>query len=155
MKCCFGGLCRESEYVSVGKGVCSFLILDLGVLHRTVSMEKDELVLDFTSLLLLLEFILLNPYLFKHFYSLEVYGSNNDVLKYLKQNKVPAKIRSLKEMVMSFIKQNPYVKVSFLKISKETNPIFFKVASLPIDMKMSEYVKSLMEVISDPNKNQE
>ena len=142
MECYFGGIKKKKE------SICNFLIADLGFLHRNVVKDTDELVVEFLSLLYLLEFITSNSALFREVSCINIYGDAK-VSRYLRKKNVPLKIHPYKESVMVHINMNPELKFNFLNVSKKVNIAFFAVDYISVDPKTVQYVKTIMEAIKN------
>lgn len=83
MKCFYRGHRREAEGMSGYTGFVSFAIPDLGINFRAqFSGNQDEC--DYASLLALLEFMELNPHLFKN-RRIEIFGDNFKVVNQVNQ----------------------------------------------------------------------
>lgn len=89
MKCFYQGCQRDREGSVGGSGFVSFTIPDLGITFRAqFSGTKDEC--DYASLLALLEFVDLNPQLFKN-KRIEIFGDNFKVVSQVNQRVMPSK----------------------------------------------------------------
>lgn len=89
MKCFYQGCQRDREGLVGGTGFVSFTIPDLGITFRAqFSGTKDEC--DYASLLALLEFVDLNPPLFKN-RRIEIFGDNFKVVNQVNQKVLPSK----------------------------------------------------------------
>lgn len=89
MKCFYQGCRRDKEGLVGGTGFVSFTIPDLGITFRAqFTGTKDEC--DYASLLALLEFVDLNPQLFKN-KRIEIFGDNFKVVSQVNQRLSPSR----------------------------------------------------------------
>jgi hypothetical protein len=87
MKCFFYGYSRGYEALTGYNCLVSFAIPDLGIVFRAqFSGEHEEC--EYASLLALLEFIELNPHLFKN-KRLEVFGDDYEIISQINQGVRP------------------------------------------------------------------
>ena len=128
------------------KGVGSFSIPKLGILFRTVIDDKDEVLIDFSSLLLSSEFIILNPLLFKNVSFLDFKGSNMRVLKYINSEKsIPKKVESFKSTLISLCTElnNKEIKVYFTKVPKSKNLALSGINTLKVNKELMLLLKNM------------
>lgn len=142
-----------NKYEGRDYGVCSFSIPEYGILHRSLVIDnKDEILLDFVSLLLMFEFVYLNIVIFKGIDSFMIYSSNDRILKYMKNNSVPKKVIPFKETLDSFTRhiiKNTGIPINFLKVPMNKNLALLNVGSMKLDEKLAEYFKFLSEDSND------
>jgi hypothetical protein len=148
MKFYFGGFKNENQ------GICNFVVFDLGLLHRSVIDNKtDELTINFSSLFLLFGFIASNPEVFKETSCFDIYG-DPEVLLCFKKKKIPRRVESYKEEIVSFMSQNFNKKFQFFNISKKRNKAFFRVDTFDINLDLSKYINEKIEgAKNDSDKN--
>lgn len=129
MNCYYGGFKKKNN------GICNFLFSDLGLLHRNVIKdETDILVIDFLSLFLLFEFIVLNPEVFKGVTCFDIYGSNPDVILCLKDKKRYPRVESYRNAIVPFINRNSNMKFQFYNVPKKKNLSFFSIDVFGVDL---------------------
>jgi len=138
MKCYFCGTYKKIGKDKLDRGICSFSIPELGILHRAVvdDKKKDEILLDFSSLILLFEFVILNPLFFKNVSFLDLKGSNVKVFRYLNSEKnIPIKVVPFKNTSVAFCLElrKMGIESHFIKVSKSKNLAFLGVDTLKID----------------------
>ncbi len=89
MRCFYQGRHREDSSLTGHNGFVSFTIPDLGIAFRAqFSGSKDEC--EYAGLLALLEFVELNPHLFKN-KRIEIFGDNYKVISQVNQQVKPPK----------------------------------------------------------------
>jgi hypothetical protein len=108
MKCFYQGRQRESEGISSDNSFVSFTIPDIGITFRAqFSGTKDEC--DYASLLALLEFVELNPHLFKN-KRIEIFGDNFKVVSQVNQKIRPSKdLEPYLDMAVGYKRKIPFV----------------------------------------------
>lgn len=108
MKCFYQGRHRENEGISGHNGYVSFAIPDLGITFRAqFSGTQDEC--DYASLLALLEFVELNPHLFKN-RRIEIFGDNFKVVSQVNQQINPPKdLEPYMDMAVGYKKKIPFI----------------------------------------------
>lgn len=108
MKCFYQGRQRESEGITDGNSFVSFAIPDIGITFRAqFSGTKDEC--DYASLLALLEFVELNPHLFKN-KRIEIFGDNSKVVSQVNQKIRPSKeLEPYLNMAVGYKRKIPFV----------------------------------------------
>lgn len=108
MKCFYQGRRRESESVTGDNSFVSFAIPDIGITFRAqFSGTKDEC--DYASLLALLEFVELNPHLFKN-KRIEIFGDNFKVISQVNQKVSPSKeLEPYLDMAVGYKRKIPFV----------------------------------------------
>lgn len=151
MKCYFCGIYKETGKDKLDKGICSFSIPELGILHRSVvddDDDKDEILLDFSSLLLLFEFVILNPLFFKSVSFLDLKGSNTKVLEYLNSEKgIPKKVIPFKNASVAFCLElrKMGIESHFIKVFKSKNLALLGVDTLKIDKELMTFLASTQQ----------
>jgi len=107
MKCFYQGKQRESESMTGHNGFVSFAIPDLGINFRAqFNGNQDEC--DYASLLALLEFMELNPHLFKN-KRIEIFGDNYKVVNQVNQQLNPTKdLEPYVNMAVGYKKKIPF-----------------------------------------------
>ena len=147
MKCYFCGIYKKAAKDGLDKGICSFSIPELGLLHRAVVIDdKDEILLDFSSLLLLFEFVILNPLFFKNISFLDFKGSNTKVLEYINSEKdIPKKVTSFRNAVVSFCIElrKMGIESHFVKVSKSKNFALLGVDTLKTDKELMSFLENI------------
>ncbi len=108
MKCFYQGRQRESEGITGDNGFVSFAIPDIGINFRAqFSGTKDEC--DYASLLALLEFMELNPHLFKN-KRIEIFGDNFKVISQVNQKIRPSKeLEPYLNMAVGYKSKIPFI----------------------------------------------
>jgi hypothetical protein len=107
MKCFYQGRQRETEGMTGHNGYVSFAIPDLGITFRAqFSGSQDEC--DYASLLALLEFVEMNPHLFKN-KRIEVFGDNFKVVNQVNQHVNPSKdLEPYMNMAVGYKRKIPF-----------------------------------------------
>ncbi len=107
MKCFYQGFRRQSADMTGHSGFVSFIIPDLGISFRAqFNGSKDEC--DYASLLALLEFMELNPHLFKN-KRIEIFGDNFKVVNQVNQKVHPTKdLEPYMNMAVGYKKKIPF-----------------------------------------------
>ena len=108
MKCFYQGKQREMQAITGHSGYVSFAIPDLGITFRAqFSGSQDEC--DYASLLALLEFMELNPHLFKN-RRIEIFGDNFRVVNQVNQHLHPPKdLVPYVNMAVGYKRKIPYI----------------------------------------------
>ncbi len=108
MKCFYQGRQRDSESITGGNGFVSFAIPDIGITFRAqFSGTKDEC--DYASLLALLEFVELNPHLFKN-KRIEIFGDNSKIISQVNQKIMPSKeLEPYLNMAVGYKSKIPFI----------------------------------------------
>jgi hypothetical protein len=89
MRCFFHGRNRELEGTSGFNGVVSFAIPDIGITFRAqFKGSHDEC--EYASLLALLEFVELNPHLFRN-KRIEIFGNDDQIINQVNQGSEPTR----------------------------------------------------------------
>jgi hypothetical protein len=89
MRCFFYGRKRQNEGISGFNGLVSFAIPDIGITFRAQYRgSRDEC--EYASLLALLEFVELNPHLFKN-KRIEIFGNDNKVISQVNKEAQPSR----------------------------------------------------------------
>jgi hypothetical protein len=89
MRCFFYGRKRRNEGISGFNGLVSFAIPDIGITFRAQYRgNHDEC--EYASLLALLEFVELNPHLFKN-KRIEIFGNDNKVINQVNKEAQPSR----------------------------------------------------------------
>lgn len=150
MKCYFCGTYKKIGEDKLDRGICSFSIPELGILHRSIvdDKKKDEILLDFSSLFLLFEFVMLNPLFFKNVSFLDLNGSNKKVLKYLNSEKsIPKKVIPFKNASVAFCLElrKMGIESHFIKVPKSKNLAFLNVNTLKIDKELMLFLASTQQ----------
>jgi len=152
----FKGFHKNIKGDKDGLGVCSFSIPEFGLFHRSVVLDKDEVLLDYMSLLLLFEFITQNSSFFERINFFTICGPKN-ILQYVKSdNKVPKKVEAFKNTSNAYIwkiKQDMRTQIDFLEISEEKNRAFFNIDSLKVDKNLARYLTLLTKERDDTYKS--
>ncbi len=107
MRCFYQGRHRD-EVESSGKGgFVSFTIPDIGITFRAqFDGTKDEC--EYASLLALLEFVELNPHLFKN-KRIEIFGDNHKIISQVNQQfKAPKDLEQYFNMAVGYKKKIPF-----------------------------------------------
>lgn len=155
MDCYFCGIYKKS----IKKGISSFSIPELGILFRTTVDDKDEVLIDFTSLLLLSEFAMLNPLLFKNVSFLDLKGSNAKVLEYINSKKsIPKKVEPFKSNFISFCMElnKMRMKIYFTKVPKSKNLALSGINTLKVNKELMLLLENMrLEVSNDKSKSRE
>ena len=107
MKCFYQGRQRKTKGMTGHSGFVSFAIPDLGISFRAqFSGAKDEC--DYASLLALLEFMELNPHLFKN-KRIEIFGDNFKIVNQVNQKVHPTKdLEPYMNMAIGYKKKIPF-----------------------------------------------
>lgn len=152
MDCYFCGIYKKS----VKKGISSFSIPELGILFRTTVDDKDEILIDFSSLLLLSEFAMLNPLLFKNVSFLDLKGSKR-VLEYINSEKsIPKKVKPFMDTFVSFCEElsKAGMKIYFTKVPKNRNLALSSINTLKVDKRLMLLLENMrLEVSNDRSKS--
>lgn len=155
MKFYFKGSHKKIKGDKDGLGVCSFVIPEWGLLHRSIVFDKDLVLLDFMSLLLLFEFITLNPLFFKEINLFTVCGPKK-ILQYVNSdNELPKKVEAFRNASNAYIakiKQDMRTQINFLEVSEKESPAFFSIDSLKVDKKLAQYLTLLSKEHNDTYK---
>jgi hypothetical protein len=107
MKCFFHGRNRESESLSGYTGVVSFIIPDIGITFRA-QFNGDPHECEYASLLALLEFVELNPHLFKN-KRIEIYGNDYNVVSQVNRGSEPPKeLEPYLDVAVGYKKKIPF-----------------------------------------------
>ena len=89
MRCFFHGRNRGEDGASGFNGLVSFAIPDIGITFRAQYQGgRDEC--EYASLLALLEFVELNPHLFRN-KRIEIYGNDNKVISQVNEGSQPTR----------------------------------------------------------------
>jgi hypothetical protein len=108
MKCFYQGRQRETEGMTGHNGYVSFSIPDLGISFRAQFSGTDD-ECDYASLLALLEFVELNPHLFKN-KRIEIFGDNFAVINQVNQHHNPPKdLEPYANMAVGYRKKIPFI----------------------------------------------
>src|SRR3990172_5235276 len=87
MKCFFHGYSRENNAMSGHNCLVSFAIPDIGIVFRAQFTGNGE-ECEYSSLLALLEFVELNPHLFKN-KRIEIYGNDYGIIDQINHGSHP------------------------------------------------------------------
>jgi hypothetical protein len=149
----FGSYVKSKNF-----GVCIFSIPDLGILQKSVILDKDEILLEFSSLLLVFDFILMNPLFFRDIKVFSIYGSNPKIFYYIKSDRgIPKKAEPFKRAFEAFTenivsKMNVYFDFLLSPISKSKK--FMDVVSMKTDRNLAVRLTALSkEHLNDKLKN--
>jgi len=146
--CYFCGVYNEL----VEEGISSFSIPEWGMLYRSVINERDEVLISFTSIFLLFEFIMTNPLLFKNISFLNLKGSDVNVLKYIDNEKsIPKKVAPFISALASFRVElsKMGIEIRFTKISKSRNLAFSGVSTLKVNKQLMLLLNSIQVEAGD------
>jgi hypothetical protein len=107
MRCFFQGNRRDSDSITGENGYVSFAIPDYGISFRAqFSGTQDEC--EYASLLALLEFVELNPHLFKD-KRIEIFGDNYRIISQInKQINIPKDLEQYCDMALGYKKKFPF-----------------------------------------------
>ena len=89
MKCFFHGHKREFEGLSGFNGIVSFTIPDIGITFRA-QYTGNRHECEYAGFLALLEFVELNPHLFKN-KRIEIFGNDYKIISQINQKSRPSK----------------------------------------------------------------
>jgi hypothetical protein len=107
MRCFYQGHQRESEGLTGELGYVSFTIPDFGIGFRAQFSGGNE-ECEYASLLALLEFVELNPHLFKS-KRIEIFGNNYRVISQVnKQINVPRDLEPYHDIAVGYKKKFPF-----------------------------------------------
>jgi len=155
MKFYFKGSHKKIKGDKEGLGICSFVIPEWGLLHRSIVFDKDLVLLDFMSLLLLFEFMTQNPSFFKEINFFTVCGPKK-ILQYVNSdNKLPKKVEAFRNASNAYItkiKQDMRTPINFLEASEKESLAFFSIDSLKVDKKLAKYLTLLSKEHNDTYK---
>jgi hypothetical protein len=155
MKFYFKGSHKKIKGDKDGLGVCSFVIPEWGLLHRSIVFDKDIVLLDFMSLLLVFEFITQNPSFFEKINLFTVCGPKK-ILQYVNSdNKLPKKVEAFRNASNAYIakiKQDMRTQINFLDISEKEKQSFFSIDSLKVDKNLAKYLTLLSKEHNDTYK---
>ena len=121
------------------EGISSFSIPELGMLYRSIIDDKDEVLISFTSIFLLFEFIMTNPLLFKNVSFLNLKGSDEDVLKYIDNEKsIPKEVKPFIGALASFRMElnRMGIEIRFTKVLKSMNLAFLSISTLKVNKQL-------------------
>ncbi len=107
MKCFFSGISRENENLMGHNGLVSFAIPDIGITFKAqYSGNRQEC--EYAGFLALLEFVELNPHLFKN-RRIEVFGDDYKVISQVNQKTRPSKkLEPYLHTVMGYRRKIPF-----------------------------------------------
>lgn len=107
MKCFFHGRKRNIEGISGSNGLVSFTIPDIGISFRApYTGNRHEC--EYASFLALLEFVDLNPHLFKN-RRLEIFGDDYKIISQINQKSRPSKsLEPFLNMVVGYKRKIPF-----------------------------------------------
>ena len=107
MKCFFHGRKRNIEGMSGSNGLVSFAIPDIGISFRApYTGNRHEC--EYASFLALLEFVDLNPHLFKN-RRLEIFGDDYKIISQINQKSRPSKaLEPFLNMVVGYKRKIPF-----------------------------------------------
>jgi hypothetical protein len=118
MQCFFYGTIREANNASTHNGVVSFAIPDLGIVFRA-RFKGTPQECEYASLLALLEFIEINPHLFRN-KTVEILGDSFVVVNQVNlQMFCDKKLEPYRDMALVYKKKIPY---SLSWIPQNENP---------------------------------
>ena len=107
MKCFYQGRTRPSKTTDDSNGLVSFSIPDIGIIFRARFAGTQE-ECEYASLLALLEFVELNPHLFKN-KRIEVFGNDNRIISQVNQKmKPPRKLEPYVDMAVEYKRKFPF-----------------------------------------------
>ncbi len=107
MKCFFFGYNRDSEGWTGFNSLVSFAIPDVGITFRAQFKGGQE-ECEYASLLALLEFIELNPHLFRN-RRIEVFGNNYKIINQVNQGSQPSRnLEPYLNMAMDYRNKIPF-----------------------------------------------
>jgi hypothetical protein len=89
MKCFFYGRNLENESLSGHNGLVSFTIPEIGIVFKAPYTGNHH-ECEYASFLALLEFVELNPHLFKN-KRIEIYGNDSKIISQINQKSRPSK----------------------------------------------------------------
>ncbi len=107
MRCFYQGRHRNETESASKNGFVSFMIPDIGITFRAqFNGSKDEC--EYASLLALLEFVELNPHLFKN-RRIEIFGDNHEVIGQVNHKfKAPKNLEPYFNMAVGYKKKIPF-----------------------------------------------
>lgn len=118
MECFFHSFVRENKSESEHNAIISFTIPDIGVVFRAAFRGGDKEV-EYAALLALLEFIEVNPQLFKN-RALEIYSDSFTLVNQVNRRMYCSKdLEPFRNMALMMMKKIPY---SLNLIPKADNP---------------------------------
>ena len=107
MKCFFHGKKREIEGVSGSNALVSFAIPDIGISFKA-PYNGNRHECEYASFLALLEFVELNPHLFKN-RRIEVFGNDYKIISQINQKTRPSKaLQPYLNMVAGYKRKIPF-----------------------------------------------
>ncbi|MFQ6003359.1 MAG: hypothetical protein ACE5KJ_06390 [Candidatus Zixiibacteriota bacterium] len=118
MQCFFYGTIRDENKANAHNGVVSFTIPDLGIVFRA-QFKGTPQECEYASLLALLEFVEINPHLFKN-KTVEIFGDSFVVVNQVNlQMFCDKKLEPYRNMALVYKKKIPY---SLSWIPQNENP---------------------------------
>ena len=126
MECFFHSFIRENKSASEHNAIISFTIPDIGVVFRAAFKGGDKEV-EYAALLALLEFVEINPQLFKN-RVLEIYSDSFSLVNQVNRKMYCSRdLEPFRNMALNMMKKIPF---SLNLIPKSDNPALEILRSL-------------------------
>ncbi len=107
MRCFYQGRRRDLQGLTGHNGYVSFIIPDIGITFRA-QFDGNQEECEYASLLALLEFVELNPHLFKN-KRIEIFGDNFKIISQVNQDvKAPRDLEPYLNMAVGYKKKIPF-----------------------------------------------